>query len=337
MTRSLFLKLLSLAGALVPLLPCGSAAKTGILYTTEFENFCVGPDFWVGFEDWVGNSTGVGAHGIDNDQSAGFGKTAFLGFQQPASRLVTVAHPVNNDPQNGGSTLIEIETLIGLEDSKNDHYDNFFLSFYNSDGNFLAALQFSNERGTSLGIWRDDGTTLHDTGVDFVHGQLYRFVLSIDLAQNTWSASLYISPTEGAPLFTDAPFTATAHSLSLGSLAYEWFITSPTTNPVGLYTEAGDNWMLVADCTVWAIPPALEPLVLTPPSFNPGRSPSFTFTGEPGWTYQIEYADELSQWKNDLPGSTFVVTGASQSLSFDDPTPTPPSFRYYRLTREVTP
>ena len=36
-----------------------------LLYSTDFEAFTPGADNWVGTEGWLGNSTGVGAHGID--------------------------------------------------------------------------------------------------------------------------------------------------------------------------------------------------------------------------------------------------------------------------------
>ena len=94
------------------------------LYVTDFESFTPGPDQWVGTEGWLGNGTGVGAHGIDEDLLPTLGKTAYLGFNQPASTFTFTAQPFNYDPGAQGKASIYVDTLLGIEDSTNSRYDN---------------------------------------------------------------------------------------------------------------------------------------------------------------------------------------------------------------------
>ena len=117
---------LALAGAGLLVASAIAPGGTGLLYVTDFEDFCVGPDQWVGHEQWDGNSIGDGVHGIDDDKEVAFGQTAFLGFSQPGKPLVTVARPLGLLPEATNTAAIEIDTVIGIEDSTNDHYDNFF-------------------------------------------------------------------------------------------------------------------------------------------------------------------------------------------------------------------
>ena len=73
------------------------------------------------------------------------------------------------------------------------------------------------------------------------------------------------------------------------------------------------------------------------PSFNGEGFPTLQFSGEIGWTYQIEYTNSLGQWLSDLPNSTFVATQFGQIINFTDEDPHRPEMRYYRVRRLVTP
>ena len=249
-----------------------------------------------------------------------------------------MTRPLNIEPDSTNIAAIEIDTIIGIEDSTNGHFDNFFVSFYSPSGQYLAALQFSNQLGSAFGIWRDDGTSLHDTGFDFIHGQVFRYVLTIDLAANTWSAVIHLNPVQAAPLFTDQPFATSTATPAIGSVAYEWLVTSPLTNEKGGFIEHGNNWMLIADHFAWAVPEGTPQVETQSPHITPEGQAVLGFSGEPGWTYHVEYTDSLTAWKNNLPGSTFVVRGNSkQALIFTDPTPQPPPSRFFRIQRTITP
>ena len=181
-----------------------------LLYSTDFEAFTIGPDHWVGTEGWLGNSTGVGAHGIDHDQVVALGKTAYLGFNQPTDTLVSVYKRLDHDPVARQTARIQIDTLLGIEDSTNGHRDSFFISIYNIDGWFLGAVRFANEI-PSFGVWRLDGPNQYDTGVEFIHGELHLLFIEIDLQNNLWRADL-----DGIPLFAGRQFTATGQARNLG-------------------------------------------------------------------------------------------------------------------------
>ena len=328
---------LALAGAGLLLASALSPSGTGLLYQTNFEAFCVGPDQWVGHEQWVGNSIGAAVHGIDEDIAAGFGQTAFLGVTQPNSPLVSVSRPLNLLPHSRNTAAIEIDTIIGFEHSQNGHRDNFFLSLYNDDGDYLASVQFSHEPGETFSIWRDDGSLIHDTGFDVGTGELIRYILTVDLAANTWSGVIYLGG-QPAPLFTNQPFSTLTDSPDIGSVAYEWLLTSEVTNEEGDYIEHGDNWMLVADLFAWAIPEGTPEVETQAPGMTPDGQAVLGFSGEPGWTYQVEYTDSLKNWQSNLPNSTFTVDGTTkQPLTFTDPSPIPPPNRFFRIQRTITP
>jgi hypothetical protein len=313
--------------AVIALLVAHTRADTGLLYSTDFDDFPLGPNQWSGTDDWFGNpgSGSLGIQGIDENIIAGLGKSAFLGFNEPESRWNYVALVFNHDSATEGSALIEVDTLIGIQDSTNGQHDSFFVALYNEEGSFLAAIQFSNEK-QFYQIWRDDGITLTDTTVNFIPGELQLLVLKINLLNNLWSAEH-----DGIPLFADETFTNSNKPRTLGSLSYEWQITD--VNPA----NHGDNWMLVADCQVWAVPPGIPEIELPPLHVSAPSPPGFEFTAEPGWTYQIEYTHSFADWNNDLPNSTFVITEPTQKVQFIDPSALPTQTRFYRIVRSITP
>ncbi len=299
----------------------------GLLYFTEFEDppFVSGPDNWAGTDGWIANSTGLGVHGIDDDKFLDNNQTAFLGFEQPDTLLVVVAKPLDHDPVLENTDRIQIDALLGVEDSSNGFRDSFWITIYNIAGELLGALRLSNELGT-YGIWRYDGVNEFDTGLAFIHGELHLFCIEIDFQNNRWKADL-----DGIPLFSNALFTATNLARDFGSMSYEWQLTSDDV------TEHGDNWMLVADTIVWAIPPGEKNFQVDQVSFDSAGQPQIEFTGEPGWTYQVQYTDNLLEFFQDLPGSTFTGIATPAQIQFSDPTTRRPSTRWYRVVRTVTP
>jgi hypothetical protein len=313
--------------AVFAILSAPAWAETGLLYSTDFEDFPIGPDHWTGTDGWFGNpdSGSLGIQGIDQDALPGLGKSAFLGFNAPESTWNYVARVFNHNSATEGSATIEIDTLIGIQNSTNGQHDSFFVSIYNHEGNFLAAIQFTNER-QSYQIWRDDDVNLTDTTVNFIPGEIQLLVLKIDFINNRWSAEH-----DGIPLFSDEDFTLSQKARTFGSLSYEWQVTDPSP------ANHGNNWMLVADCEVWAVPHGVPEITTNLIDPTTTGEPGFEFTGEPGWTYQIQYTDSFSNWDADLPNSTFVVTEPSTKLQFTDPTSRPTQARFYRIVRTVTP
>jgi len=312
---------------LAGLLFLAGVLSAGDLYLTDFESFEVGPDQWAGADGWLGTSPGTASHGVSLDLVPGLGKTAYLGLNQPASTFVRVFRPVDHDPFAEGTAEFEFETLIGLQDSTNGRFDDFYFSFYNIAGEFLGGILLSNSP-LSFGIWRLDGSGAHDTGIDFTHGELHLLRARIDPHANTWSADF-----DALPLFADASFNATGKPLTLGAVAAEWQLNA------GLPSGHGDNWLLVADWRITAVPVGEEPFVIDSVSLDPSGQPVLSWTGEPGWDYRVQHSADAVSWHGDLPGSFFTGLGAPVELQFTDPTPRGPTTlsRFYRVLRTVTP
>lgn len=324
---------------ILALILCPHFGEARDLYTTDFEEFPVGDNKWANTEGWLSNDTSSGAQGILQDYIPGlpFGKTAFLGFEIPSSSLTTLARTINYDPATEGVFRISFESFLGVQDSTNGQRDQFFISFYDIDGNFLAAIIFDNRGAEGLmlrGQGRADGSIQSfDTGVPFIRGdQVFNVVslqilrVEIDLATNTWSAQL-----DGLPLFTDSPFTDPSFApLTLGATAAEWELSSPLT------AFAGDNWLFVADWFVRTEPQGTEPFLIDTISRNPGGGTTVSWLGEPGFDYQIFHSGDLETWSEDLPNSTFPGITASGPLSFTDPNPSG-TRRFYRVERSVSP
>jgi hypothetical protein len=301
------------------------AAAAGDLYWTDFEDFSVGPNQWAGTGGWLGNSATTGSHGISQGLVPGLGKTAYLGLNRPSAPFVSVYRPLAHDPVAEGTAALEFETLMGIEDSTNGRHDDFYFSFYNIAGQFLGAILLSNNPLT-YGIWRLDGNGVFDTGIDFTHGELHLLNARIDPHANTWSAEF-----DGLPLFTGATFNATGRPRTFGPVAAEWQLDA------ALPENHGDNWLLVADWRVTAVPPGTETFNVEEFSISESGQPVLGWTGEPGWTYRVTWSDDLVEWLDDLPGSSFIVTGKAAPLQFTDPTPRGSGARYYRIERSVTP
>lgn len=326
---------------LIPLMvsTLSALSEAGDLYLTDFEEFPVGDNLWAGTEGWISNDLSSGAQGILEDfvSELPLGKTAYLGFDPPSSMLTTIARPVDYDPAAGGFPCVEFDSFLGVQDSLNGRRDQFFVSFYDISGRFLASIVFDNTGSTADMLrWqgRADGSIQStDTGTDFIRGdQLFGLIslqilhVRIDLANNTWSAHL-----DGIPLFTEAPFTDPALApLTLGSVAAEWELVSESPD------FAGDNWLFVADWFVRTAPKGIEPFLIDSKSVNSAGETIITWHGDPGFDYQVEYSSDLVTWHSDLPGSSFPGIMTSGTLTFTD-TALIPTRRFYRVGRSVTP
>lgn len=304
-------------------------SEAGTLYSTKFEEFPVGDNKWSGTGGWLASSTNSGAQGITQDpvRDLPLGKAAFLGYAKPNSASLTVYRPINHNPATSGSSRIDFDTLLGVQDSTTTRRDRFYISFYNMSGEFLGAVVFDNTTGKVLS---DDGVTVRDTGVEFVRGDqilgvaaLQILRVGIDLNLNQWEGTL-----DGIPLFKQQ-FTATQKARTLGPIAAEWEIAA------GSPGQAGDNWLLVADWLVASIPPGPFTVKSFDRSDSGGRMLSWPVHS--GFDYQVEYSEDLKTWKSDLPGSRFAANTAQGTLSFTDPSPTLSVRRYYRVLRLPTP
>lgn len=289
------------------------------LYYTDFESFTNGADKWVGTDGWLGNSKGVGVHGIDNELVPGLGKTAYLGYKQPLSTLVAVLRPVNFTPIASGKPIVEFETLMGIQDSTNGHHDSFFFSFYNTNGNLLASIRFSNDPLT-YGVWRLDGTNQVDTGLDFTVGDLHLLYARVDFSTNRWSADL-----DGIPLFTNSVFNNTSKPLTLGSVAAEWQLTESSV------TNHGDNWLLVADWLVSASPKGESPFLIRSAGVGTNGNPWLSWNGEASFDYNVDYTTNWLTWQTNV--AVYTSTPAAAPITFTDTNAAADPDRLYRVRR----
>ena len=311
-----------IAGAAVLLVLSSVSARAIELYSTGFENFAPGPDQLVGTDGWLGNGTGLGVHGIDDSILGPLGNSAFLGGVQPASRFTTVFRTVDYDPVQEAHPIVEFEALIGIQDSSNFRRDDFFITFYNIEGDFLAALNFNNTVA-SFGLWRLDGVSAIDTGDIFFRNEVMVLAISVNFAANEWSVVL-----DDIPVFENARFHASSRTLDLGSVAAEWLLSAPAVEAFG------DNWMLFDEWSISAFPVELEeaPFFVCNIETDSEMRPVLTWQGEPGFTYQISYSADLVTWLTDLPGSNIDSGITHVPLTYIDDT-VPPGRRYYRVIR----
>jgi len=321
-------RIVSLLVSLLAAGPAPLAAET--LYSTDFDSFPTGNNAWAGFDGWLSNDTASGAQGIDDGLFSGaLGKTAALGFNRPDNSFTSVAHFINYDPAVGGNPLLEFQTLFGIEDSTeftNFRRDDFFFSFYNMEGDLLAAIRISNA-DADYGFWRQNGSlhaggTETDTGQEFIQGELHNLNARIDLGANRWTATL-----DGVPLFEDEIFNGTGVARTLGPVAAEWLVALG--NPVGY----GDNWMLVADLKVETVENPPPPLRIDSLQRDSLGEVTLRWKAGAGYSYSVEYSHDLQNWFTDLPNSTLPNPLYERGQEYTDPSGSSLFQRYYRLRR----
>lgn len=295
-------------------------AQGEVLYATDFDDFPVGDNAWAGNEGWVSNDTVSGAQAIDDSIfSGGLGNIASLGFTRPQNTFTSVYRAVNYDPSTG-SSIIEIETLFGIEDSTNSRRDYFFLSIYNITGDFLGGLRLSNNE-SDYGIWRQDGVSNTYTEVDFIRGELHTLVLRIDLEQNTWSALL-----DDIAMFDEVQFSRTGRTRTFGGLGVEWEVAQ------GSPFFYGDNWLLLADLHLETVEP--PELAINEISRKANGEVTLQWTMGPGYNYRVQHSADGVTWHNNLPDAT-KSSGSQfeEKATYTDTTAEQAEKRFYRLIR----
>ena len=288
--------------------------RSQTIYATEFEEFDIGSDKLIGPNFWqIGNSIGTGSHGIDEDLVSGLGKSAFLGFREPSSALVTVAVSHAYDPLGAGKPIVEFESVLGVEDSSNTRRDTFSVVFLNLAGDLLASIEFRNSNN-NFGLWYSNGKKITDSDIDFIRGELHLLTAQINFAENTWSAQL-----DGIDIIEDVVFHDDDKTLDLGFTGAQWNLSNPVTS------NHGDNFLLIADWYLHAVPQ--DDFQIS--SFDQN---TIKFFGEPGFIYRLQTSDDLSNWADSGPALIPDSTG-TQEFQIDRTS----AFEYYRVLRDFTP
>ena len=320
------LKAIVLFGFLILMKIASSADRE--LYFTDFEDARAGDNELVGYDNWNGTSNNRGAHGIEGAAVEGLGKSAFIGYNSPGRNTDTVyvLRSIAHDPDATGEPIIRLESVVGINDSdnptSNPERDSFFITFFNPSGSTMASLTYNNTE-TSFGLWREDGRNTYDTGEEFIRNEVQILVAEIDLINNTWSVDL-----DGFQIFRDERFTAKNLSRELGGIAIQWQRTSNS--------DWGNNWLLFDDIAVYASTTKLvipeNPFRIKSISKNNDGKNQVSWKMQPGFSYQVEYSDNLINWKNDLPGSQ--LSGVEEKIiNFTDNSNIQSKLRYYRIIR----
>ena len=295
-----------------------------VLYDTDFDSFPAGPNNWSEIESWISNDTTSGAQSIDGNVLPALLNTATLGFTQPTTPFTFVALNLGYNHITSGKPIVEIDTLIGIEDSTNNRRDDFYLTIYNKNGNRLASVRFDNESpnnaNSQFGIWRENGTTQFDTLFDFAPGELFNLIATIDLEENTWSIS-----TDDVPIFENVQFSNTTSPINFGLLAFEWELTAPSTS------NYGNNFLLVADINIQSF--SRQPDLEVTFQINSLGEINLNWQTAVGWTDQIEYSSDLVTWFDDLPESTFESMDSPHFITFSEIKDPAISSRFYRVKR----
>lgn len=267
-----------------------------------------------GQQGWV--AYGTGGNGVVAGFFAGSAQQAYVGFNPPtvAEDLLNVWKPIDYAPLAVGRPIVRFSVRMEIVDSTNGEYDNFRWSAYNTNGARLFSLDFDNYFGTiSYGL--DDTNGLVETGFDFSNDGGYDLVITMNFAQNRWTAELNDTVVVNAK-----PITTTGAALNFGDMDAVWAIFNPA--------APGDNFMvfddyLVTADTVTAIPPRLEPVT----RLNDGRF-LLRINGEPGMNYAIETSANLGSWVH-LTTRTAPTPGGV--FEFLDETAGQSDVRFYRV------
>ena len=302
-------------------LSLSSRLQSQTIYATEFEEFNVGNEMLKGEDFWqIGTSSGTGSYGIDSNLVSGLGKSAFLGYNQPATPLVTVAVAHFFDPIASKQPLIEFESILGVEDSTNGNRDTFSVIFLSANGGLLASIELRNSN-TTFGLWYSDGVKIRDSNIDFLRGELHLLTAQINFERNTWSAQL-----DGVDLFDNITFHSGSETLNLGFTGAQWHLTSP------LLSGFGNNFLLIADWYLYSIP--TDDFQISSVSRIDGQD-ILRFPTKPGFVYTLESSSDLVNWNSEAASSHVLQPAPPGEQAFTVENPS--AKKFYRVLRDFSP
>ena len=135
-----------------------------LLYEADLDVFPAGNNKCLGSDSWTSNDNSADAQSIDAGLIPALLQTASIGFNRPTNPFTFVALNLGYDHVATGVPEVEIDELLGIEDSTNNRSDDFLLTIYNSTGDPLAWIRFDNQDPNALNsqfvIWRHHGDNL---------------------------------------------------------------------------------------------------------------------------------------------------------------------------------
>ncbi len=257
---------------------------------------------------------GSGGNGIVSNFFAGFGQQAFVGFAPPTGQetLQNVWRPLNTTLAPASHSVVRFSVAMAVFSSSNGRHDDFRWSVYNTNGGRLFTLDFD-ASSLLISYSLDDGLGFRSTGLQFARDTLYSLVVTMNLAQNAWTASM-----GGVPIVASQPVTTTGQSRSVADVDAVWVVRTAG--------SPGDNYLVFDDYSIIAEEPASQTLGLSLLTLANG-SLSFRIEGQQAVRYAIDVSTNLA-----AGGWTALLTNSSENgaLDFADPAPTQMPRRFYR-------
>lgn len=205
--------------------------EEGGIYETDFEYFPDGFNALDGFDGWASSDSDPesGTFGIFEAEEGNL--AAWIGYNTPTSD--TAAISVYRSVEAGmGTGPIEFSVDLWIQDSTNaDKRDMFEFGIFNRNGDYLGGLLFDNEDTGIRRYFGEDWDAVEDTGATFKNGVGYTLAATIDLENNTWSATL-----GDRVLFSNETLTTSQSTRDLGSIPVTWY--------PGVGGEYGDNFLV---------------------------------------------------------------------------------------------
>jgi hypothetical protein len=305
----------------------GGLAETTTIYSTGFERAegfdarltLMGQDGWTG-TDTNGNGNGIVSNFfVNTTPQQPFGEQqAFVGFY-PLTRadgILNVWRPLGADPVASGDSIVTFSTTMAIYDSvTNTNRDCFRWSVYNMVGNGvrLFTLDFDNTT-REINYELDDGVFV-PTGFLFQREGEYDLVVTMNFADNLWSATFQGSDATPTVIVDSQPMTTEGSVLNLGDIDAVW-----VSREIGRY---GDNYMVFDNYSVTAEP---YPFWLDVAPRAADGAFTLRLTGEPERNYSIDVTTDFVDWYALKTNSA----GANGSFDFVDRTATNYPYSFYR-------
>lgn len=255
-----------------------------VLFSTGFE---LDEEYEAGIQlssqnGWL--SYGSGGNGVVTNFFEGYGQQGYVGFNPPAPKdnFLNLWNPIGLATVSSNEPIVRFYVLMQIADSTNGQYDDFRWSVYNTDQHRLFSLDFDNST-LEISYGLDDEMGFVPSGLSFDNDGFYDLVVTMDFAQNTWSALM-----NDVSLVTSQPITTTGATLNIGDIDAVWAIRKQG--------FPGDNYMLFDEYEIisssrGAMQPRLEHL-----GFFDGVS-WVRLYGEEGVNYTIEWSSNLTDWE----------------------------------------
>jgi len=274
-------------------------------FSTEF--VLVGQGGWTNF--------GSGGNGIVTNRFAGLGQQAYIGFAPPAvgTNVLHMWRPLNTAAAPSTQSVVRFSVTMAVFSSSNGRHDDFRWSVFNTNGNRLFTLDFDAD-SLLISYSLDDGIGFRSTGYQFVRETLYELLVTINLAQNVWTASM-----GGVPIVASQPVTTTGASRTVAEVDAVWAVRTAG--------SPGDNYLVFDNYSVIAEDPVVTVPTLSLLTSSPGSTISFRVQGQQAVRYAIDGSTNLGN-----PVWSGIATNSSENgaLDFTDPAPASQPLKFYR-------